>query len=276
MMKKLLTVWLFMFCFGLSAQVHVKGYYRKDGTYVRPHTRSSPSSNSSSFNSTKSFKQKTKLKCQFGQCHAIAMSTNKRCLHCVSDFGDRFCYEHPLTKKSSIKDAKSWSQYLTLEYDLIYRLNIGEGSGFGLIMETNKYFDWVFLLDYSFKPKVWLNGLSQSQGSRDILLRTYNHSTTLSLGIETLQNKSTSLILAGGLQMGHQRNVYLEYWYYLDSYDGRVYTKRPNSFYTSLTSTVGLKFELDSYLSIVAGANIYPTIQGINNSNPFVSLACRL
>jgi len=29
----------------LSAQVSVKGYYRKDGTYVRPHTRSSPDGN---------------------------------------------------------------------------------------------------------------------------------------------------------------------------------------------------------------------------------------
>lgn len=29
----------------LAAQVHVKGYYRKDGTYVRPHYRSSPDGN---------------------------------------------------------------------------------------------------------------------------------------------------------------------------------------------------------------------------------------
>ena len=29
---------------GASAQVHVNGYYRKDGTYVQPHYRSSPNS----------------------------------------------------------------------------------------------------------------------------------------------------------------------------------------------------------------------------------------
>ncbi len=29
-----------------GGSVHVKGYYRKNGTYVRPHTRSSPSSSS--------------------------------------------------------------------------------------------------------------------------------------------------------------------------------------------------------------------------------------
>lgn len=28
-----------------NAQVHVKGYYRKDGTYVRPHVRSKPDGN---------------------------------------------------------------------------------------------------------------------------------------------------------------------------------------------------------------------------------------
>lgn len=28
-----------------NAQVHVKGYYRKDGTYVRPHVRSNPDGN---------------------------------------------------------------------------------------------------------------------------------------------------------------------------------------------------------------------------------------
>ena len=271
-MKKILTIWLLMFCFGLSAQVHVKGYYRKDGTYVRPHTRSSPSRSPSYTKNKRSYNQKTRQSCQYGQCHAIAISTNKRCLHCVSDFGDRFCYQHPLTKSSYLKKSNSWSQFVVLDYDLFYRLNIGEGSGFGLIMETNKYFDMVLLLDYSFKPKVWFNGLSSSADSRDVWLRTYNHSTTFSLGIETLQMKSTSFILAGGLQVGHQRDVYLDYWYYLNSYDGRVYTKRPNSTYASLTSTLGLKYELGSYASLIAGANLYPSINSINNSNLFISL----
>lgn len=36
-----------------DAQVHVQGHYRKDGTYVRPHMRSSPNSTTSDNWSTK-------------------------------------------------------------------------------------------------------------------------------------------------------------------------------------------------------------------------------
>jgi hypothetical protein len=39
---------------GASAQVHVDGYYRKDGTYVQPHGRSSPNSTASDSWSTRS------------------------------------------------------------------------------------------------------------------------------------------------------------------------------------------------------------------------------
>ena len=34
------------------------------------------------------------LKCKHGQCHAIAKSTSVRCKHCVSNEGDRFCWQH--------------------------------------------------------------------------------------------------------------------------------------------------------------------------------------
>ena len=40
-MKKL-SIYFFLSSAILSAQVHVRGYYRKDGTYVAPHVRSSP------------------------------------------------------------------------------------------------------------------------------------------------------------------------------------------------------------------------------------------
>ena len=47
-MKRLILV-LLVFLFVLSSiayagDVHVRGYYRSDGTYVRPHVRSSPNS----------------------------------------------------------------------------------------------------------------------------------------------------------------------------------------------------------------------------------------
>ena len=51
-MHKRLSIKIFMILlliissttFSLAKDVHVKGYYRKDGTYVRPHVRSSPDS----------------------------------------------------------------------------------------------------------------------------------------------------------------------------------------------------------------------------------------
>ena len=43
--RVLSTLVILMFCLQAVAQVHVKGYYRKDGTYVRPHVRSNPDGN---------------------------------------------------------------------------------------------------------------------------------------------------------------------------------------------------------------------------------------
>lgn len=43
----LAIIFLFLAPYFADSQVHVRGYTRKDGTYVRPHTRSSPGSGSS-------------------------------------------------------------------------------------------------------------------------------------------------------------------------------------------------------------------------------------
>ncbi|MDC0302281.1 hypothetical protein OAL39_01100 [bacterium] len=32
--------------------------------------------------------------CKHGQCYATAASTGNRCLHCVSNAGDTYCYQH--------------------------------------------------------------------------------------------------------------------------------------------------------------------------------------
>ena len=32
--------------------------------------------------------------CRYGQCGATAASTGNRCLHCVSNAGDSYCYQH--------------------------------------------------------------------------------------------------------------------------------------------------------------------------------------
>jgi hypothetical protein len=32
--------------------------------------------------------------CRFDQCRATAKSTGQRCRHCVSNYGDVYCYQH--------------------------------------------------------------------------------------------------------------------------------------------------------------------------------------
>ena len=32
--------------------------------------------------------------CKYGQCLATAKSTGKRCKHCVSNRGDKYCWQH--------------------------------------------------------------------------------------------------------------------------------------------------------------------------------------
>jgi len=34
------------------------------------------------------------VNCKFGQCQAIAKSTEQQCKHCVSKKGDSFCWQH--------------------------------------------------------------------------------------------------------------------------------------------------------------------------------------
>jgi hypothetical protein len=34
------------------------------------------------------------VECKWAQCSATAKSTKKRCLHCVSEEGDTYCWQH--------------------------------------------------------------------------------------------------------------------------------------------------------------------------------------
>ncbi len=38
--------------------------------------------------------KKNVIECRFGQCQATAKSTGKQCKHCVSNSGDKFCFQH--------------------------------------------------------------------------------------------------------------------------------------------------------------------------------------
>jgi hypothetical protein len=54
-MKLISLILILLFSFSTYSQVHVKGYYRSNGTYVKPHIRSSPdSSRSNNYGSAKS------------------------------------------------------------------------------------------------------------------------------------------------------------------------------------------------------------------------------
>lgn len=37
---------------------------------------------------------KTTIECKYSQCQATAKSTGQQCKHCVSNSGDKFCYQH--------------------------------------------------------------------------------------------------------------------------------------------------------------------------------------
>lgn len=52
-MKKAIAIVLALASFAASAQVHVNGYTKKDGTYVAPHERSAPNNTQADNYSTK-------------------------------------------------------------------------------------------------------------------------------------------------------------------------------------------------------------------------------
>lgn len=43
---------------------------------------------------TTTVKTEISQNCKHGQCQATAKSTGKQCLHCVSNAGDKFCFQH--------------------------------------------------------------------------------------------------------------------------------------------------------------------------------------
>lgn len=57
-MKVLIIILILLLSTTLQAQVHVKGHYRKNGTYVAPHIRSAPdSTKSNNYGRASSFPQ---------------------------------------------------------------------------------------------------------------------------------------------------------------------------------------------------------------------------
>ena len=47
-----------------------------------------------SYQNTQSSVETEFLDCKYGQCQATAKSTGQRCKHCVSNEGDKYCYQH--------------------------------------------------------------------------------------------------------------------------------------------------------------------------------------
>ncbi len=46
------------------------------------------------FNKNATNQQEQPSACKHGQCQATAASTGNRCLHCVSNAGDSYCWQH--------------------------------------------------------------------------------------------------------------------------------------------------------------------------------------
>lgn len=55
-------------------------------------TLTSFAANSKSFNNSEETTEF--VECKYGQCKAKAKSTGKTCLHCVSNSGDSYCWQH--------------------------------------------------------------------------------------------------------------------------------------------------------------------------------------
>jgi hypothetical protein len=45
-------------------------------------------------NTTNVVSVETTQNCNYGQCQATAKSTGNQCKHCVSDDGDKYCWQH--------------------------------------------------------------------------------------------------------------------------------------------------------------------------------------
>jgi hypothetical protein len=50
--------------------------------------------NKESLSTVSSLADKISADCRYGQCQATAKSTGKQCKHCVSNSGDKFCFQH--------------------------------------------------------------------------------------------------------------------------------------------------------------------------------------
>lgn len=48
----------------------------------------------STLNSQEAPIENNSVGCYYGQCHATAASTGRRCRHCVSNEGDWYCWQH--------------------------------------------------------------------------------------------------------------------------------------------------------------------------------------
>ena len=212
-----------MFCFGLSAQVHVKGYYRKDGTYVRPHTRSNPKSNNKAqYKTNRSTTNNeninwSKINCTYGHCEAIAKSTGERCNHCVSKRGDKFCWQHPLSedlkkenKNPSPKNGltEKTKNQKVLRYSMLLTVNFNEGIGAGIQLHSNeKQLSPFVLINQSLSSALFLSpyGLQNSNFStRDRTIRSYNHTTSFIVGAESKSEERFGILFGVGIKKGHQ------------------------------------------------------------------------
>lgn len=248
-----LALVVFLTSYTLSAQVNVKGYYRSDGTYVRPHTRSSPSRSYSPASAAGGtfWEPRKEVNCSYGQCNAIALSTSKRCEHCVSKFGDRYCWQHPINKGSK-RSATSSSNVALTAVDLGYFLNPDFGSGLGIRLYTTGKLDMLMTWDYAFNPKeFWITRSIISSG--DVKLYEYDVYNSFYIGTLTPSFKGVEGFIQLGGVAGFKRGVFK---YQRNSYE---YTERINgSTYSEFSVKTGLMINTTNWLNLSIGYTSMP------------------
>lgn len=240
LLRFLLISIFFLFTLTVGAQVQVKGYYRSDGTYVRPHTRASPN---------RALIKKETI-CNNGQCQAIASLTAKRCKHCVSNPGDIYCWQHPNAGKSQAKSKSKNSNKTAVEIG--YSIYPGYGSGLHTKLGYSSPLDLLLSLDYSYNPKEFSMTRSIiSSGDR----KQYEYDVYGGLFVGTVIHPfgNISCFMQAGVVSGYRRGVF--------NYQGRYYnyTERiSGSNYTKVVLKTGVIVNISSLMNLSIGYNSFP------------------
>jgi hypothetical protein len=262
-----LRVLLFISSTTALSQVNVEGYYRKDGTYVRAHTRSMPTYNNSSTSAINHLRDylRSRPNCYHAQCSAIAISTGMRCKHCVSAPWDRFCYQHPIFKikedQNRFDELVRYNPQLRVtQISLGFNLLNNRGGSISAFLNTASIVDFVVFIDFS-RNEEDFNLIRSDASFGGLKLYDYRTYGGLNLGLSSPEVFRLSMFSSIGIYRHNTRNVY-SYQGDYNFLDYNVQNARVNLGVRSgirlrLTKNFGAQGFYDSFLkSSGAGASI--------------------